>query len=94
MRLRSLLSKIAGYGSLWVAVVLACGVLGMLSPALWNIGQPSSSENYGLGLAMGFFGFVGLVVGTLPATLSVMLLAERNSRRSQAGSLRSSERQA
>ena len=81
MRLLSLLSRIAGYGAFWVAIVLACGVVGMFLPLLWTIGQPSSSEDYGLGMTMGFFAFLGLVAGTLPATLGVSLLTQRKARR-------------
>jgi hypothetical protein len=80
MRLLSFLTRITGYGTLWVAIVLACGVVGVHLPLLWTIGQPSSSENYGAGLAMIFGGLLGLVVGTLPATVSVMLLAQRGAR--------------
>ena len=82
MRLLSRLSRITGYGALWLAVVLGCGFLGTFLPVLWSIGQPSSSENYGAGLAIMFFGVGGLVVGTLPATLYVMHLSQKNARRS------------
>jgi hypothetical protein len=88
MRLLSLLLQITGYGALWVAIVLVCGVIGVLSPVLWNVAQPSSSENYGAGLAMMFWGMAGLVAGTLPATVCVMLLADRSARRSREESLR------
>ena len=91
MRLLNLLSRITGYSALWLAVVLVCGLLGALLPILWGIGELSSSENYGAGLAAMFLGLGGLVVGTLPATLCVMLLSQRSARRTREASLRSNE---
>ncbi|HTU68314.1 MAG TPA: hypothetical protein VMF52_20395 [Steroidobacteraceae bacterium] len=77
MRLPSLLKKIAVCGTLWIGVVLVSGVVGLLLPVLWTIGEPSSSEDYGVGIAMIFSGLLGLVVGTLPATISVIFLNKR-----------------
>jgi predicted PurR-regulated permease PerM len=93
MRLLSLLSRISGFGALWIVIVLLCGVVGTLLPVLWS-GSPSGSEDYGAAAIMMFWGFVGLFAGTLPATLCVMLVAERTSRRTQEKPLRSSESKA
>jgi len=94
MRLLNLLSRIAGYGALWVATVLGCGVVGALLPVLWTLGQPYSSEDYAVGMAIVFCGLLGLIVGTLPATLVVSLVSRRIACRSQQKSLRSVESQA
>jgi hypothetical protein len=93
MRLRGFL-RIAGYCALWIAVVLACGIVAALLPTLSTIGQPSSSENYGMGMAMMFWGIVGLFAGTMVASFVLMWLFQREARRSQVRSLRSTESQA
>jgi hypothetical protein len=83
MRLLNLLPRVLGYGAVWLGIVLLCGLIGLFLPLLWNIGQPSSSEDYGQGLLSFFCGALGLLLGTLAATISVMLLSERNSQRSR-----------
>ena len=94
MRVLSLLLRIAGYIAVWVAIVLAFGLLTALLPSLWWLGQSLSSENSDLGLISLFAGFIGLFVGLWPATLGVEWLVQRNDRRARERSLRSSESRA
>ena len=91
MRVLSLLLRIAGYIAIWVAIVLAFGLLTALLPSLWRLVQPSSSENADLGLVSLFAGFIGLFVGVWPAILGVEWLVQRNDRRARERSLRSNE---
>jgi hypothetical protein len=91
MRQLSLLLRISGYGALWVGVALVCGVVGALLPILWS---PPGSQGYSLGLAVLVCGLGGLIVGTLAASVSVMLVARRSARCAREGSLRSSPSQA
>ena len=91
MRVLRFLLRIAGYIAIWVAIVLAFGLLTALLPSLWRLVQPSSPENIDLGLVSLFAGFIGLFVGIWPATVGVEWLVQRNDRRTRERSLRSNE---
>ena len=83
VRVLGLLSRIVGYIAIWIAIVVACGVLTALLPSLWRLVQPSSSVNSDLGLVSLFAGFIGLFVGIWPAILGVEWLVQRNDRRAR-----------
>jgi hypothetical protein len=87
----SLLLRLAGYIAIWVAIVLAFGLLTALLPSLWRFVRPSSPENFDLGVVSLFAGIIGLFVGIWPAILGVEWLVERNDRRARERSLRSNE---
>jgi predicted metal-binding membrane protein len=91
MRVLGLLLRVAGYIAIWVAIVLAFGLLTALLPSLWRLVQPSSPESYDLGLVSLVAGFIGLFVGVWPAILGVEWLVQRNDRRARERSLRSNE---
>jgi hypothetical protein len=61
--------------AIWIAIVLAFGLLTALLPSLWWLVQPSSYENADLGLISLFAGFIGLFVGLWPAILGVEQIA-------------------
>jgi disulfide bond formation protein DsbB len=88
------LLRLAGYIAIWVAIVLAFGLLTALLPILWGLVQPSSSDDYDLGLISLSAGFIGLFVGIWPAIVGVEWLVQRNDRRARERSLRSSESRA
>ena len=92
MRVLGFLLRMAGYIAIFVAIVLACGLLMAFLPSLWRIVQPSSFED--LGVISLFAGFIGLFVGIWPAIVGVEWLVQRNDRRARERSLRSSEPQA
>ena len=94
MRVLSLLLRVAGYIAIWVAIVLAFGLLTALLPSLWRLVQPSSPESFDLGLVSLFAGFIGLFVGVWPAILGVEWLVQRNDRRARERSLRSNQSRA
>jgi hypothetical protein len=91
VRVFGLLFRVAGYIVIWVAIVLAFGLLTALLPSLWRIGQSSGSQDHDLGLISLFAGFIGLFVGLWPATVGVEWMIQRNDRRARERSLRSSE---
>jgi hypothetical protein len=86
--------RIVGYIAIWVAIVLAFGVLTALVPSLWRLVQPPSSETFDLGIVSLFAGLIGLFVGIWPAILGVEWLVQRNVRRARERSLRSDESRA
>ena len=94
MRLLSLLLRIAGYIAVWVAIVLAFGLLTALVPSLWRLVRPSTYENADFGLISLSAGFIGLFVGLWPAILGVEWLIQRNDRRARERDLRSNESRA
>ena len=94
MRVLRLLLRITGYVAIWVAIVLAFGLLTALLPILWRLVHPSSPETFDLGLVSLFAGFIGLFVGIWPAILGVEWLVQRNDRRARERSLRSNEARA
>jgi hypothetical protein len=94
VRVLSLLLRIAGYISIWVAIVLAFGLLTALLPSLWQLVQPPGPETYDLGLVSLVAGIIGLFVGIWPGIVGVEWLMQRNDRRARARSLRSSKAQA
>jgi hypothetical protein len=94
MRQLRLLFRIAGYSALWCSIVLACGVITALLGAPWGNGRPFGSEDHGLGMAIVFWGFIGLFLGTLPASLVVLHVVQRIGRRSREQPLRSGESRA
>jgi predicted metal-binding membrane protein len=89
VRVLSLLLRGAGYIAIWVAIVLAFGLLTALLPSLWRLVQPSGPESFDLGLVTLIAGLVGLFVGVWPAILGVEWLVQRNDRRARERSLRS-----
>ena len=94
MRVLCVLLRLAGYIAIWVAIVLAFGLLTALLPSVWRLVQPSSPENFDLGIVSLFAGFIGLFVGIWPAILGVEWLVQRNDRRARERSLRSNESRA
>ena len=80
VRVLGLLSRIVGYVAIWIAIVLAFGILAALLPSLWRLAQPGS-EAFDLGLVSLFAGFIGLFIGMWPAILAVEWLVQRNGRR-------------
>ncbi len=89
MRVLSLLLRVAGCIAIWVAIVLAFGMLTALLPSLWRLVQPPGPETFDLGLVSLIAGFTGLFVGIWPALLGVEWLVQRNDRRAREHSLRS-----
>jgi hypothetical protein len=94
VRVLSLLLRIAGYISFWVAIVLAFGLLTALLPSLWQFVQPPGPETYDLWLVSLVAGIIGLFVGIWPGIVGVEWLVQRNDRRARERSLRSSKSQA
>jgi len=88
VRVLGLLLRIAGYIVIWIAIVVAFGLLAALLPFLWRLFQPSGPETFDLGLVSLFAGFIGLFVGMWPAILGVEWLVQRNDRRARERSLR------
>jgi hypothetical protein len=76
----STLAAIVGYGALWISIVVLCGIVGASTA---TIGIPASWDRSGMGIGMMLGGTLGLIGGTLAATLTVMFVREKRRRRHQ-----------
>ena len=83
MRVLRLLLRIVGYIAIWVAIVLAFGILAALVPGLWRLVQRPSSETFDLGMVSFVAGIIGLFIGIWPAIRGVEWLVQRNDRRAR-----------
>jgi hypothetical protein len=91
VRVLGLLLRMAGYIGIWIAIVLAFGLLTALLPGLWRLVQPSSPESFDLGPVSLLAGLIGLFIGIWPAIVGVEWLVQRNDRRARDRSRRSNE---
>jgi hypothetical protein len=82
VRVLRLVLRMVGYVVIWIAMVLAFGLLAALLPGLWWLAQPGSGA-FDLGIVSLFAGFIGLFIGMWPAVLGVEWLVQRNDRRAR-----------